>query len=344
MAPTELRLALALLLAVLLGAAAPAPTAVTPDLVSAAQKEGKLAFYTSIELRLAERLAHDFEAKYPGITVEVERSGAERIFQRVAQEQESGVHAADIVESSDIGHARAWKREGLLGAFVPEDVARWPADARDADGFYAADRATLSVLGYNTKLVKPEDAPKSYADLLDPKWRGKIVKAHPGYSGVIMTATFAQVAALGWPYFEKLAGQRVMQVQSAADPPRKLVLGERAVMADGGEYLVLEMIAAGNPLAIVYPSEGTPIIFGSAGLMKDAPHPNAARLFLCFLFSRETQQMMSEAGGTRSLHPDVADPQGRTPLSAIKLLRTDPAAQEKAIPEIRRKYAEYFGT
>jgi iron(III) transport system substrate-binding protein len=333
-----------LLLALPVRAAAPAPEAVTSELVAAAQKEGRVVFYTSIELRLAERVGKEFEARYPGIAVQVERSGAERIFQRVAQEEESKVHAADVVESSDVGHALAWKRAGLLAPFVPADVVRWPADARDPDGCFAADRATLSVIGYNTRLVKAEDAPKSFADLLEPKWAGKIVKAHPGYSGTIMTATFEQSRALGWEYFDRLARQKVMQVQSATDPPRKLALGERPVMADGSEYVMFDLQASGNPVAIIYPAEGTPLVVGSAAVMKSAPHPNAARLFISFVFSRDGQQLMSDAGGLRSFHPEVKEKPGRTPLSAIKLLKADPLEQERANEDVKRKYAEYFGT
>ena len=336
--------ALLMLPALAVRAAPPVPTPVTPELVAAAAKEGRVVFYTSIELRLAEKLGKEFEARYPGIAVQVERSGAERIFQRVAQEEGSGVHAADVVESSDIGHALAWKRQGLLAPFVTPDILRWPADARDPDGCFAADRATLSVIGYNTRLVKPEDAPKSFADLLDPRWSGRIVKAHPGYSGTIMTATFEESQALGWGFFDRLARQKVMQVQSATDPPRKLALGERPVMADGSEYVMFDLQASGNPVAIVYPAEGTPLIVGSAAIMKAAPHPNAARLFIAFLFSRDGQQMMSDIGGLRSFNPDVKETLGRTPLSSIKLLKADPLAQERANEEVKKKYAEYFGT
>jgi len=200
-------------------AAGPAPGKITPELIEAAKKEGKAIWYTAVDLPVAERIAKAFEAKYPGIAMRVERSGGERIFQRIGQEYGSNIHAVDVVNSSDAAHFIVWKREGILAPYVPEDVAlHYPAEHKDPDGLFASWRIWLSVIGYNTKLVKPEEAPKSFADLLDPKWSGKIVKGHPGYSGTIMTATFQISRDLGWEYFEKLARQKVMQVQSSADP------------------------------------------------------------------------------------------------------------------------------
>ncbi|HET7594148.1 MAG TPA: extracellular solute-binding protein [Stellaceae bacterium] len=334
-------------LAALLATAARAdvkPSPVTPELIAAAKKEGKVVFYTAMDVEVAAKLGAAFEAKYPGISAQVERSGAERIFQRVEQEYTSSIHAVDAIDSSDVAHLLYWKREGLLAQYQPEDVARWPKGAHDPDGYYAVNRATLSVVGYNTKLVNPEEAPKSYADLLDPKWKGKIVKAHPGYSGNIMTATFELSHALGWDYFKKLGQQQIMQVQSSTEPPKKLALGERPLMFDGNEYNALLVKRRGAPVQIVYPSEGTPLVSGSAGVMKDAPHPNAGRLFISFLFSREGQQLLVDMGQLRSFHPDVKEPADRVPLSSIKVLTADPAEQEKAIAEIKRRYAEYFGT
>src|ERR671938_564506 len=189
-------------------AAAPPPEAVTPALIEAARKEGKVIYYTSTDLPVAEKLAKAFEAKYPGIAVRVERTGAERVFQRIGQEYASRIHAVDVVQSSDAAHFIVWKRDGILAPYVPEDVARhYPAEHRDPDGQFASFRVWLSIIAYNTSLVKAEDAPKSFADLLDPKWKGKIVKAHPGYSGTIMTATYQMQRDLGWGYFEKLAKQ-----------------------------------------------------------------------------------------------------------------------------------------
>src|SRR5215510_3361576 len=218
-------------------AAAPPAEPVTPALIEAAKKEGKVVWYTSVDLPLAEKVARSFEAKYDGIACRVERSGAERVFQRIGQEYSSRIHAVDVVQSSDAAHFIVWKRDGILAAYVPEDVGKhYPAEHKDADGMFATFRAWLCVIAYNTTMVKAGDAPKSFADLLDPKWAGKMVKAHPAYSGTIMNATFQIARDLGWEYFEKLAKQRIMQVQSATDTPKKIALGERAIMIDGAGY------------------------------------------------------------------------------------------------------------
>ena len=324
-------------------AAAPEPTTITPALIAAAKKEGKVVYYTSIDLPVSERMGKAFEAKYPGISVRVERTGAERVFQRIGQEYASNIHACDVVDSSDAAHFIVWKRDGLLAPYVPEDVAKhYPAEQCDPDGQFAPFRVGLSVIGYNTRLVKPEDAPKSFADLLAPKWAGKIVKGHPGFSGTIMTATYEMARDLGWDYFEKLAKQRVMQVQSASDPPKKLAIGERAIMADGNEYVLLLVKDTGGMVEPVYPTEGTPLIVSPNAVLKAAPNPNAARLFASFLFSPECQQLVSDFGGMRSFHAQVRERAGRRPLADIKVMKDDPAAVEKSAEVVKARYTKLF--
>ncbi len=314
------------------------------DLVAAAKKEGTAVFHTSIDLPVAQKMVSDFETLYPGIRIQLERTGAERVLQRIEQEYSSNIHAADVVESSDVTMFLGWKKKGWLAPYVPADVAKfWPKEERDPDGQFASVRTQLSVIAYNTKQVKAEDAPKSFADLLAPKWRNRMVKAHPGYSGTILTSTFATEKALGWPYFDALAKQRIMQVQSASDPPKKVAQGERSIMVDGSEYVVFYLKETGNPIEVVYATEGSPLISGQAGVLKEAPHPNAARLFAEFLFSSRCQQLMADTGGTRSFHPDVKLLAGRKPLSEIKVLRSNPQELEAAGDEVKKKYSEYFG-
>jgi iron(III) transport system substrate-binding protein len=323
--------------------AAPAASPVTPELIEAAKKEGKVVYYTSVDLPLAEKIGKAFEAKYPGIAVRVERSGAERVFQRIGQEYASRIYAADVVNSSDAAHFIAWKRDGILAPYVAEDVAKYyPPEHQDADGLYASFRIGLSVIAYNTNLVKPEEAPKSFADLLDPKWAGKICKAHPGYSGTIMTATFQITRDLGWEYLEKLAKQRVMQLQSSTDPPKKLALGERAIEADGNEYNVFQIKESGGPVEPVYATEGTPLVVGPNAVFKNAPNPNAARLFQSFCFSAECQQLISDVGGQRSIHPGVHEKPGRKPFKEVKTMKEDAAGVEKMGEEIKARYSRIF--
>jgi iron(III) transport system substrate-binding protein len=327
-----------------LRAAAPPAEAVTPALIEAAKKEGKVVYYTSIDLALAEKIGKAFEAKYPGISVRVERTGAERVFQRIGQEYASNIHAVDAVNSSDAAHFIAWKRDGILQPYVPEDVAKfYPAEHKDADGLFASFRVGLSVIGYNTNLVKADEAPKSFADLLDPKWTGRLVKAHPGYSGNVMSATFEMVRDIGWDYFEKLAKQKVMQVQSSTDPPKKLVLGERAVMVDGNEYNALILKEGGKPVEPIYPSEGTPMAVGPNGIFKAAPNPNAARLFQSFCFTTECQQLVIDVGALRSVHPQAKEKPGRKPFKDIKVMKDDAAGVEKNAEAIKARYSKIFG-
>jgi iron(III) transport system substrate-binding protein len=326
-------------------AAAPAPSAVTPALIEAARKEGKVAFYSALELATAERLGKVFEAKYPGIAVRVERSGAERIFQRIAQEQASRVYAVDVANSTDTAHYLDWKGHDWLAPYLPEDVAKhFPPEHIDPDGMHATACAWLEVIGYNTNQVTRDDAPKSYADLLDPKWKGKIVKAHPGYSGAILTATFLLVRELGWPFFEKLAQQKILQMQSAAEPPKKIQIGERAVMADGNDYNLVLLKEKGQPVEAVHATEGSPLIIVPSGVFRNAPNPNAARLFQSFLYSAEAQQQVFvDVFAHRSFHALVKEKPGRAPLSTFKLLKADAAAVLAQTEEIKTRYAKIFG-
>jgi iron(III) transport system substrate-binding protein len=323
--------------------AAPPASMTTPALIAAAKKEGKVVWYTSIDLKVAEEIGKRFEAKYPGVAVQVERTGAERVLQRITQEYGSNIHAVDVVNSSDASHLVLWKNKGWLAPYVPEDVAtHYPAEHKDPDGMFASFRVFLCVIAYNTTLVKKEEAPKSFADLLLPKWKGKIVKAHPGYSGTIMTATFQVSRDLGWGYFEKLAQQNVLQVQSASVPPKKLALGERAVQADGVEYLIFREKESGKPVEPVYATEGTPLIIGPNGIFKAAPNPNAARLFQNYCFSPECQQININKGGLRSAHELVKEKPGRKPLSEIKLMNDDAAGVLRDAEKIKAHYTKLF--
>ncbi len=334
-----------LLAAMLLaGAATPAlAQETTPEMVAAAEKEGKVVWYASVDVKVAEEVAKAFKEQYPKIEVEVERSGSERVLQRINQEKASGIHNVDIVNSSDASHFLFWKQQKWLAAHTPPDVKRYPAAYKDPDGYYATWRASLSCMAYNTAIVKDADAPKGYKDLLDPKWKGKLTKAHPGYSGTALTGTYALTKVLGWEYLEKLAQQNVQQLQSTTATPKSIASGERAAMVDGNEYNMFIEIQKKSPVKIVYAVEGTPFISSPVAIFAQAPHPNAARVFENFIYTPKVQQLLVDVGGQRSLHPDAKEPAGRTPLSQIKLLPDDPAGMMPLVAEIKKRYTTIFG-
>ena len=322
---------------------APAAEAITPALVEAAKKEGRVAFYTAMDLQLAEHYGKVFEQRYPGIPVQVERSGSERIFTRIEQEHGSNIRVVDVVNTADLAHGLVWKKRGWLQPYLPEDVVRHYDKAYyDGDGAYITTRVLVSPFGYNTNLVKPGETPKSFADLLDPKWAGKMVKAHPAYSGTIMSSTFQVARDLGWDYLEKLAKQRVLQVQSATDTPKRIALGERAIMIDGAGYLVIRNKEAGQPVDVIYPAEGTPVATSPSAVFKASPRPNAAKLFQNWLHSREAQQILVDYARQYSPHGQAVEKPGVRKLADIKLMKEDAEGVERDAEDLKARYAKIF--
>ena len=342
--------ALALLLAAVLAllspapAAAQAPPAAAPaSVLEAAKKEGKVVWYTSLALPSAEKVAKLFEAAYPGIKVEVNRTGSQRILQRVMQELQANIKNVDVIHTSDAGHFVLLKDKKLLARHVPAGVDVFPAGFKDKDGYYFGLRATLNVIAYNTQKVTAAEAPKTWKDLLDPKWKGKLVTAHPGYSGVISTHVLALVHLYGWEYFQQLAKNSVMLVQSAVDPSGVVASGERPVAVNGGEYTFYQARKKGNPVEIVYPKEGVPLVVSPSAIAAFAPHPNAARLFTDFSFTKDVQQVMADSEGLYSGHPEVQYPADKPKLGDLKLLAPDPEELEKRSEEIKKRFVEFFG-
>jgi len=312
-------------------------------LVEAAKREGKVVWYTSLALPSAEKVAKLFEAAYPGIKVEVHRTGSQRILQRVMQELQANIKNVDVVHTSDAGHFVLLKDKKLLARHTPAGVERFPAGFKDKDGYYYGLRATVNVIAYNTQKVTAAEAPKTWKDLLDPKWKGRMVTAHPGYSGVIATHVLALVHLHGWEYFQALAKNQLMLVQSAVDPSGVVASGERPVAVNGGEYTFYQSKKQGNPVEIVYPKEGVPLVVSPTAITSFAPHPQAARLFTDFSFTREVQQVMADSEGLYTGHPDVKYPADKPKLTDLKLLTAEPEELEKRNEEIKKRFVEFFG-
>jgi len=331
------------LLFTLLVATASAALAQDAAMIQAARKEGSVAWYTSLAIPSSTAIAHAFKTKYTGIDVEVHRTGSQRVLQRVMQEATAGIKNADVIHTSDAGHFVLLKDKGLLLQYTPKGVESFPAGFKDKNGFYFGMRATLSVIAYNPKLVADKDAPATWKDLLNSKWSGKEVSAHPGYSGIIMTHVLALVNVYGWEYFRDLAKNKLHLVQSANDPAGIIASGERPVGVNGAEYFYYKTLKQGNPIKIVYPKEGIPLVVSPVAIAKDSPRPNAAKLFTEFIFTKESQQLLADKEGLYTGHPEVTYPADKPKLKDLKLLPADPDELEKRNAEIKKRFIEFFG-
>jgi iron(III) transport system substrate-binding protein len=308
-----------------------------------AKREGKVVWYTGAALFTAERVAKLFEQAYPGIKVEVHRSGSERILQRLMQEATAGIKNADVFNSSDVGHYVFLKKKGMLAKYAPAGAERFAEGFRDPDGIAYGWRAFLIVMSYNSKLVPASEAPKTWKDLLDPKWKGKLVTAHPGYSGAVASYMLALVNLYGWDYFKQLAQNKPHLTQSVHDPAQVVASGERVVGANGAEYFLYSQRKKGNPLGIAYPQDGIPLVVSPSAITSFSVRPAAARLFSDFIFTKEVQQFLADSEGLYVPHPEVTYPTDKPKLSDIKILKVDPEELERRTEEIKKRFVEFFG-
>lgn len=311
--------------------------------VAEARKEGKVVWYTGATLFTAERVAKLFEQAYPGIKVEVNRSGSERILQRLMQEAAAGIKNADVFNSSDVGHYVLLKKKGMLAKYAPRGAERFAESFRDPDGMAFGWRAFLIVMSYNSKLLASADAPKTWKDLLDPKWREKLVTAHPAYSGAVATYMLALVNLYGWDYFKQLAQNKPHLRQSVHDPAQVVAAGERIVGANGAEYFLYSQRKKGNPIGIVYPQDGVPLVVSPSAITSSSPRPNTAKLFTDFIFSKDVQQFLADNEGLYVPHPEVTYPSDKPKLSDLKVLTVDPEELERRTEEIKKRFVEFFG-
>jgi iron(III) transport system substrate-binding protein len=308
-----------------------------------ARREGKVVWYTGAALMTAERVARLFEQAHPDIKVEVHRSGSERILQRLMQEATAGIKNADVFNSSDAGHYVLLKKKGMLAKHTPVGAERFPDGFRDPDGTVFGWRAFLIVMSYNSKLLPVGEAPKTWKNLLDPKWKGKLVTAHPSYSGSIASYMLALLNIYGWDYFKQLAQNKPHLTQSVHDPAQLVAAGERIVGANGADYFLYSERKKGNPIGIVYPQDGAPLIVSPSAITSFSLRPSAARLFTDFIFSKEVQQFLADSEALYVPHAEVTYASDRPKLSELKILTVDPEELERRTEEIKKRFIEFFG-
>lgn len=329
-------------------ASAPARADMQPwekQLYEAAKKEKPVTVYTAhYNTEEAAKLCAAFEAKYPGLKCNFVRTTAQVAYQRLQQDIQANTPVASVFSSTDVSHFPALKAKGLLMEYKPHNVANMVDSLKaynDKDGQYWVTAAALMLVTYNESEVKPGEAPKNWTDLLDPKWKGKVSIGHPAYSGYVGTWVVLMNKLYGWDYFTKLEKNQPQIGRSVNDTVTMLNAKERVVAA-GPEATTLLSRDKGNPLAVVYPTDGALLMVSPSGIPKNAPSPNAGKLYMEFLLSKEAGEVQVKTHSL-AVMKGVAPAPGAKPLETIKVVRPTEEEITKGIPELKEKFRDTFG-
>jgi iron(III) transport system substrate-binding protein len=314
-------------------------------LYEAARREGEITWYSGqYNAETSEAVGRAFGERYPGLRCNVVRSTSQVAFQRLSQDMRAGVAQCDVFSSTDFGHYVLLKREQKLLQYRPENDAGLVPDLRraDPDGFYHTTFLGLYLLAYNTQKVREADAPKAWTDVLDPRWRNQLAVGHPGFSGAIGLWAVQMRKMYGWSYFERMERNRPQIGRSSIDPVTLLNAGERSVGVAVPSGSTLLSISRGNPLRIVYPTEGTLAAISPSGIPRNAPHPNAAKLFMEFSTGPYLSAVVRETFND-PIHPAVQPPPGSKPMNEIKMIAPTPEEALTGVPEVREAWRDTFG-
>jgi len=287
----------AALLVLMLSLPIAARAEVDPALVDAAMKEGQVVWYSTLIVnQIVRPMVEAFEKKYPGIKVQYSRATSSDVALKIRNEARARRVQADLFDGSNT--VFLLEEANLVASYQPKSAAAYPAELKDAKGHWTALNLFYWTSAYNTNLVKDDEAPKAYADLLDPKWKGKIAWTNdltpggaPGFVHNILT-TMGQEK--GMDYLRKFAAQEPVTIPAA----QRVVL-DKVV---SGEYPLAVMIL--NYHATISMNQGAPVKWirmepllqsmSLVSIVKDSPHPSAARLFVEFMLSDEGQKVMAE--------------------------------------------------
>ncbi|MBV9734414.1 MAG: extracellular solute-binding protein [Acidisphaera sp.] len=327
------------------GAQMGAQTGAQQSLYEAAKKEGQVAWYSGIlDQPLCDRVGAAFTQQHPGIRVNAIKTTSEVAFQRVMQDLNGGAVQADVFTTTDASHMSYLVGKGQLVKYVPENAKGMVPALQNFDpqGYYHVSWVGLVTIVYNAAKVKPEDAPKDWMDLTDPKWKNQICFGSPNYSGLIGDWTVAMTEKYKWEYFEKLNKLNPLIGRSIDDAVTTLNSGERMVAA-GNPASSLRSAAKGNPLAVNYPTSFTVADFSPSAILKGSRSPNAAKLFMEFLAGPEYSKILTDSF-EQSLRADVPPPHGAKSLTELTVFMPTLANIEKELPGCKSRWRDTFGT
>ena len=328
-----------------IGAALPVRAQDRNAIIEAAKKEGAFALATSVSAAGFPKFMDAFKAKYPFLDVSSGYYSAPtgRVLARVSAEMGAGNLSFDALHVANLAPYVTMARAGQLLDYKSPELAAYPDDSHDG-GLWATARVIGVIMAYNKNVLPPDKAPKSWTDMLKPEFKGKKLVIQDSAAGTAFNQMYILEKMLGVDFMKKWGAQQPVIVSTSAQLIDLLVRGEALVGATVDHFRAFEPDAVKAGIVGVYPTEGMPLAIAPIAILKGAPHPNAARLFVDFVLSKEGNTMLNlEIFGVYSYRKDVPPPQGQLPLAETKpLLPKDLADYEKASGNFPERFDSYF--
>ena len=309
--------------------------AASADLIEGAKKEGAMDWMGGGSAEIDELINRGFMKKYPFIQARKTRVQSQRLLVRFETESRAGKHTADIVRTTD-WYIDIFKKKGLLLQYDPPERKNIPDEMKDRDGFYTSLYLAVHALAYNTRSVPKNDLPRSYDDLLDPKWKGKLGLEDAAYVWFVNVLKMKGEKP-GIEYMRRLARQDVSLRASTTLLTNLVAAGEIPFAIDLYADDIERVKKAGAPLDWV---AFDPMIVHTiaGGINKNAPHPNAAKLFMDFLLSEDGQRIYQ----SQNMQPTRRSITASWLPKNVKYHVNDPDIGDK-VGDYQKLFAEVFG-
>ena len=325
-------------LAVLLAPAARGET--LDELYQKAKAEKEIVFYSGGPAAPHENRAKLFMQQYPGIAVKVTGGFSNVLNEQIERQMAEKKLAVDMAFFQTVQDFVAWKKQGTLLHFKPDGFDQILPNFRDEDGAYMALSANALTYAFNTAAVRPEDAPKSALDFLKPMFAGKLITCYPADDDATLYLFHVIIQKYGWGWMDKYMANKPNFVQGHLPVARSVASGESIATFDASSS-VWEFKRQGKLDVVVSPEDETPVFTLTGGIFKDAPHPNAAKLYLTWFLAKDQQSHV----GSFSSRADVPPPEGFKPLTSYKIANNyrEFMLDTNLIADLRKRMEGYTG-
>ncbi len=290
-------------LALLAGASVAVQAETMDELYAKARNEKSLVIYAGGPVTNYEPLAREFERKFLGLSVSIAGGFSNVLNQKIEQQLKDGKLEADMVLFQTAQDFVRWKGEGKMLAFKPQSFDAIHPSFRDPDGAFIVWYVGTLSYAYNTREVK--NPPQSALDFLKPEFRGKMIACYPHDDDATLYLFYTIAQKYGADYVDRYVANQPNWVQGHLGVSRSVAAGKDLVTVDATTSTILNLKKAGQPIDYAFSNtDPVPIYYSTAGILKDAPHPNVAKLYLSWILEREQQSRI----GTYSSRTDVPPP------------------------------------